>query len=102
GSLESGEGGPKLFVRSAIDTSADRTQEGVEGKADHPIFGGPRFVVAVQELDVDILIESAGQAIARTGQHAPPPAALRGEGDCRVLGGVAQPEDGKRFERPVE
>ena len=74
----------------------------MEREAYDAILRSSRFVVAVQELDVDILIESAGQAVARTGQNAPPPAALRREGDCRVLGGVAQPKDGERFERPIE
>ena len=59
-------------------------------------------MIAMQELDVHVLIKCAGQSVAGAGQNTPPSTALGREGDCRVLGGVAQPKDGERLERPVE
>jgi hypothetical protein len=74
----------------------------VERKAYHSIFRSSCLVKAMQELDINVLIEGSGQAVAWAGEHAPPATALWGEGNCRVLGGVAQPEDRERFKGAVE
>jgi hypothetical protein len=74
----------------------------VQGEADDTIFGRPCFVITVQELDVDILIESSWQSISRTGKNAPAAAALGREGNRCVLGRIAEAKNGKRFQRTVE
>jgi hypothetical protein len=74
----------------------------MQGEADDTIFRRPCFVVAMQELDVDILIERARQAISRTRKNAPTAAALGRVGDRGVLGGIAEAENGKRFQRTIE
>ena len=74
----------------------------MERKAYDAVFGGACFVVAVEELDVDVLIEGAWQPITGAGQYAPTPATLGREGNRRVLGGVAQSENWEGLKRPVE
>jgi hypothetical protein len=60
------------------------------------------FAVSAEYLDVDILIESSGQAIARSWKHAPSAASRRSVNDRRIVRGVAESKDWKRFEGPVE
>ena len=74
----------------------------MERKAYHSVFGSSRLVVTMEELDVHVLIEGSGQAVAWAGQNTPPPTALGREGNCRVLGGIAQSEDGERFKGAVD
>src|SRR5207248_9370515 len=100
--LESCQSRAQLFVRPAVDAPTNRSQKGVQRKADDAVFGGACFVVAVKELNVDVLVESARQPIAGARQHAPAATALGREGNRRVLGGVAQSENRQRFQRPVE
>ena len=59
-------------------------------------------MVAMQNLDVDVLVERAGQAVAGNGQNTPASAA-GGEYVIAVLvSRIAEPKDRERFERPVE
>jgi hypothetical protein len=59
-------------------------------------------VKSAKQLDVDVLIEGAGKAIAGTRDHAPPSPVRIGERDDSVVRGIAQPKQRQRLERPVE
>jgi hypothetical protein len=70
-SLEAAESVAELFVCATIDAPVHGAQERVKGERDGSIFRFPGFVKSPQQLDVDILVERAGQAIARARQHTP-------------------------------
>src|SRR5437868_12971186 len=60
------------------------------------------FVEAMHQLDLDILVERAGQAIAGTWKHAPASAIVRRTTDGGIIRGVAQAEQGQTLQRPIE
>ncbi len=69
----------------------------------HAVGRGVGLVVAVQQLDVDVLVEGAGEPVARGGEDAPAPAVPMRERDRRVLGGgIAEPEEWECLQRPVQ
>ena len=51
-----------------------------------------RFMIAVKQLDVDVLIERSGNAITGSWKYAPSPPGLGSEDDSGVVGRVAQTE----------
>ena len=91
-----------LSSRVRADRSCSYVLPSTRRPMEETIRSITRLVIAMQELDVNVLIEGSGQAVARAGEHTPPATALRGEGNCRVLGGVAQSEDWERFKGAVE
>src|SRR6266540_3068591 len=56
----------------------------------------------MQDFDIHVLIEGAGQPVARCGEDSPASSCFRTEGNRGVVGGIAQPEDGERLKGPIE
>ena len=74
----------------------------MEREGDRTIGRRAGLVVAAPELDVDVLVEGSGEAIAWVREDAPPAARGRQIRDRRIVGGVTEPEHRQGFERPVE
>jgi hypothetical protein len=74
----------------------------MEGEGDPPIYRKAGLGVAVKDLEIDILVEGAGQPVARGGKDAPSLTGFGRKRDCGLLGGIAQPEEGQRLEGSVE
>ena len=74
----------------------------MQREGDRAVGGVAGFVVAVQHLDVDVLVERAGQAVAGGGDDAPAPAVLGGKRDGRIVRRIAQAEQRQCFERTIE
>ena len=74
----------------------------MECKADSSIRWKTGFGIAVEDLDVHVLIERTRQSI--TGSWKDAPASSAGRRVCygRLVGRIAESEDWKRFEGPVE
>jgi hypothetical protein len=62
----------------------------MQGKRHDAIGRGAAVVVAAQELDVDVLVEGAGEPIARGRENPPPPPGGRLIGDCPLVRRIAQ------------
>lgn len=71
-------------------------------EADCSLAGKSCFGITMEDFDVDILIERAGEAV--TGRRKNPPAATGWRGVCygRLVSRIAEPEDGKGLQIPVQ
>ena len=65
GSFETGERAAQLLVRTAVRLTSHRAKKRVERKGERTVGGFARLLKAVHELHVHVLIERAGQAVAR-------------------------------------
>ena len=78
GALEAAERAAQLLVGASVDAAAHGAQERVQREGDRAVRRLARLVVPAQQLDVDVLVEGAGQAVARARNDAPAPAAAVG------------------------
>src|SRR5215207_581975 len=97
GSFEATQGGAKLLIRATIHAPTDRAEKRVQGERDHSVVRAVRFVVAAQQLHIDVLIECAGNAVARGGEDAPASSRFRSVDHRRISGRVAEAENRKCF-----
>jgi hypothetical protein len=74
----------------------------MERERDDAVRRLTRLVKAVHQLDVHILVERAGEPVARTGQNAPPPAVVTRATDRTVVGRVAQPKHRQTLQGTIE
>ena len=102
GVLESGERGAELFVGAAVHTAADRAQKRMKREGDRTVGRGAGLLVPAPQLDVDVLVEGAGETIAGVREDAPSAARRRQIRNRRVIRGITEPEHRQGFERPVE
>src|SRR5687768_3771872 len=72
-SLQSGERRTELFVGSAVHTPANAPKKGMKCECHDPVFRRSCLVIAVQELDIHVLIEGSRKAVTGRGQYAPSP-----------------------------
>src|SRR4051812_41454989 len=100
--LEACQGSTKLLIGTPIDPSSHGAQERVERERDHAISRSARFLVAVHEFDVDVLIERSRKPLARRREDSPTGMIVAHECQRAVFGGVAQPKYGNRLEPLVE
>jgi len=100
--LEPAQGGAELFVRSAVDASTNRPQKCVERERDDAIIGAVGLVVPMQELDVDVLVERAGDAIAWRREDAPSTARFGRVNNRGIVSRIAQAKQWQCFERAIE
>lgn len=100
--LEATERRAELFVGPSVDAPAYRSKKSVKRERNRPVVGESRFRVTMQNFYVDVLIERAGYSVTGKWQHPPASTADGRVCYCRLVGGVAQPEYGKRFQRPVK
>jgi hypothetical protein len=56
----------------------------------------------MHQLDVDILVERTGQPIAGTWKHAPASTVIRRAANGGIIRGVAEPEERKPLQRPIQ
>ena len=100
--LEPRERAAKLLVRSSVDLTADRAKEGVERERHDAVGRLAGLLVAAHQLDVDVLIERAGQ-VGRPGSRARASVRRRVDvRDRRLVGGVAETKERKLLERAIE
>jgi hypothetical protein len=74
----------------------------MQRKGYNAIIRAAGLVPPMPQLDVHVLVERTRKALARTRQNTPPSAGRRLVRDGGVLGRVAEPEERKRLERPIE
>src|SRR5688500_5280298 len=88
GSLEPGEGRTELLIRPTVYPAADRPQERMEGERDHAVVRARRFVIAVEQLDVDVLIKRARDAVIGAGDDTPSPPGSGGIDEGGIVGRI--------------
>ena len=88
--LEATQRASKLLVGAAVNATTDRAKKCVERERDDAIVGAIRFVIAAKELDVDVLVERAGNAVAGRREDAPASSRFGSVRDRRVIGRIAQ------------
>jgi hypothetical protein len=87
-------------VKLAVPTH--RPEKCVQRKGDHAVRRLVQLLIPPHDLDVDVLVESPGKAVAGIGQHAPTAAIVGRIGNRVVVGRVAEPEQRKFLERAIE
>src|SRR5512140_1305593 len=85
GVLQSSECGAELLVGAAVDTSSDGAKKRMKRERDRSVGGGARLFIAAPQLDVNVLVEGAREAIAGVWEDAPSPARERQIRNRRVV-----------------
>lgn len=71
-------------------------------EADGSIIGEAGFTEAMDDFDVDVLIERSRQSIAGRWKDAPASAGGRGVTYDRFISRITEPENGKRLQRAIQ
>ncbi len=100
--LQSREGATQLLVGATVGAAAHGAQERVQGKGNGPVWWRPGLVVSMEHLDVDVLVERAGEAIAGGGYDAPASAVVGRERHGRVVRRITETEDREFLEGAIE